>query len=82
MWCDVLFDVPERPHAWYHPDLCNCCIFGATDAEKARRRSYGAYIRASRRSGRAPGFLEVSAHAEQVMRICVRIEAEQRRAVG
>lgn len=79
-WCIVL---TFKPCFWSQPDLCSACSALATeDGERARIRGKMALRRAQMRSGKAPGFLQLAEHGRQMLRVCARIEATERRAAG
>lgn len=86
-WCIVLTD--ERC-SWAEPDLCSACQCGGDpsimpkyfrdDIERARARARRTDSLARRRSGRVPGFMALSIHSDQVMRVCVRLQIAKMRA--
>lgn len=81
-WCIVLH-FEGNPCSWVEPDLCSFCFMLAIDdGERARIRGQMALRQAARRSGKVPGFMRLSNHGREMLRVCYRIEAKARRAVG
>ncbi len=85
-WCIVL---TNEPCSWVESDLCSACESGGNpsigegvlkdDVERARCRGRRALLLARRRSGRAPGFMQLAEHGENCIRVCVRLEIAQRK---
>ena len=80
-WCIAL---TGQPCSWKEADLCSACFVeeGLPDSERARLRARWALHKAKGRRGFAPVSRPLRQHGYAVMRVCKRIERQEKRVTS
>lgn len=84
MDCSMCIALTSQPCFWVDPDLCSACFFefGLADSVRARLRARLSLHMASRRRGFPPVSVPLRQHGWTMLRVCKRIERQEKKAVA